>query len=279
MGTPFPIAYLGPEGTFSELAALQFFAGRQYRGLTYPDIASALHAVEKEEADAAVVPIENSVEGTVNLTLDVLVHEVNLFINGEIVLPVVHHLLGKHGNFAAYRRVLSHPHALAQCRRFLQQHLPRAKWEPVISTAEAARLVGATNRPWAAVGTELAAARYGLKVVAREIQDHPDNATRFIVCQRGEAMPTGDDKTSIAFALPVDRPGELYHALGEFAMRGINLTKIESRPAKKGMGFYIFFIDCEGHHKSPAVAEALSALRARASFYKLLGSYPRYREA
>jgi len=273
-----PIGYLGPEGTFTELATIRFFAGRPYRGIPYPDIASALHAVQEGEIMAAVVPAENSLEGTVSITLDVLVHEVDLFIVGEIVLPVVHHLLGKHKNLSAYTRVLSHPHALAQCRRFLQQYLPQALREPVISTAEAARLVGASDQPWAAIGTELAAARYGLDTVAREIQDHAHNATRFIVCSRDTAGPTGNDKTSIAFSLPVDRPGELYHALGEFATRGINLTKIESRPAKKGMGLYIFFIDCEGHHTYPVVSQALSALQARASFYKLLGSYPRHRE-
>lgn len=278
MSAAAPVGYLGPAGTFTELAMSRFFAGRPYRGIPYPDIASALHAVQEGKVTAAVVPAENSVEGTVNVTLDVLVHEVDLYIVGEIVLPVVHHLLGKHKDLGAYTHVLSHPHALAQCSRFLREHLPHAIREPVISTAEAARLVGASDQPWAAIGTELAGARYGLEVAAREIQDHAHNATRFIVCSREEAGPTGNDKTSIAFSLPVDRPGELYHALGEFATRGINLTKIESRPAKKGMGLYIFFIDCVGHHRSPVTGQALSALRGRASFYKLLGSYPRYRE-
>lgn len=278
MPAPPLIGYLGPEGTFTEVATIRFFAGRPYRGVPYPDIASSLHAVQQGEVMAAVVPVENSLEGTVNITLDVLVHEVDLFITGEIVLPVVHHLLGKYRDLAVYTRVLSHPHALAQCRGYLKRHLPGARWEPVISTAEAARLVAASNEPWAAIGTELAAACYGLETVARGIQDHAHNATRFIVCSREMVAPTGDDKTSIAFSLPVDRPGALYHALGEFATRGVNLTKIESRPAKKGMGLYIFFIDCEGHHTSPAVGEALRALRGRASFYKLLGSYPRHRE-
>lgn len=282
------IGFLGPRGTFSEQAAREYEKGAGGRLVPHRDIPDLLHAVHKGAVSIGVVPAENSIEGTVVVTLDMLVHEVDLSIVGEIVIPVRHHLLVRTGgngesvevSLRSVRTVVSHPQALAQCRRYMQTHLPGAILQPALSTAAAAEQT-AENPPgeMAAIGNELSAALYELTVVARDIQDVSDNATRFFVVKRRGAAPlakpTGNDKTSIVFGFAADKPGNLYGALGELANRGINMSKLESRPTKHALGHYLFFVDLDGHAQDAPVADALDALRRRCSYMKLLGSYPK----
>lgn len=275
------LGFLGPRGTFSEEAA-RLYARRLPVGLSVElvpgrGIPELLLAVAGGDLCAAVVPAENSIEGTVAVTLDTLVHDVDLPIVGEVVIPIRHHLLVRKGyEGAPITTVVSHPQALAQCRRYLQARWPGAQVQAAFSTAEAARLVGESAKPgMAAIANSLCADLYGLAVLESDIQDVPDNATRFFVIGKEEPAPTGRDKTSIVFAFSMDRPGNLYHALGEFAQRNINLTKLESRPAKQHLGDYIFFADLEGHKDDPVVREALAGLRRRCAYVRILGSYPR----
>lgn len=269
------VGFLGPSGTFTEQAMARFFSDRDYEGVPFNEIPELIKAVASGAVTTGVVPVENSVEGSVNLTLDLLLRDQAVVITGEVILPVVHCLLAR-SESTGFKRILSHPHALAQCREYLERELPGAAREATTSTAEAARLVASSPEPLAAIGTEGAAVHYGLVVVARGIQDTVENETRFLVIGREPGPRTGTDKTSVAFSLVHDRPGVLYTALGEFASRGINLTKIESRPARRSIGFYIFFIDCDGHQEDPAVAEALTTIKKQSTFFKILGSYPRW---
>lgn len=271
--------YLGPRGTFTEEAARRYQERTEddTRLVPYDDIPTLLRAVDRGALRWAVVPIENSLEGTVAITVDMLVHEIASPIVGEVMLPVRHHLLVPPGlQRDRIEVVLSHPQALAQCRGWLEKALPHARPEATASTAEAARQVAAGERPFAAaIANAAAAALYGLHTAARDIQDSGNNMTRFVAVGGPVPGPTGDDKTSLAFAFPEDRPGNLYRALGEFARRNINLSKLESRPAKKALGNYVFLIDLEGHQDDAIVAEALAALRDQCSLCKVLGSYPR----
>ncbi|HEY8418242.1 MAG TPA: prephenate dehydratase [Limnochordales bacterium] len=280
-GERWRIGFLGPRGTFSEEAARLYAAGRPDAGrvelVAYRGIPELLVAAERGELDQAVVPAENSIEGTVALTLDTLVHDVRLNIVGEVVIPIRHHLMVRRGfEREPVQLVVSHPQALAQCRRYLQRRLPQAEVQAVYSTAEAARLAGEREAPgMAAIANALCAELYGLAIIDSDIQDVTGNATRFLVVGHGFPARTGRDKTSVAFAFAEDRPGSLYTALGEFARREINLTKLESRPAKQFLGDYIFFADMEGHKDDPAVADALAGLERQCAYVRILGSYPR----
>ena len=283
MGGPHPgegrmsgrLAFLGPRGTFTEEAALRDAPDAQL--LPCPGIDAVAAAVEAGEADEGVVPIENSIEGSVNLTLDLLIHDSSLRIAREVVLPIEHCLLAAPGTaLEAVEVVYSHPQALAQCRRYLERHLPRARPEAALSTAAAVEELRRSPVPAAAIGTRRAAGLYGAQVLAHGIQDQPNNVTRFVVLAREDHPPTGRDRTSLCFAFHDDRPGLLYHALGEFAGRGINLSKIESRPSKQRLGRYVFLIDLEGHRQDPLVAEALEGLRRQVATLKVFGSYPRW---
>ncbi|MGI6609008.1 MAG: prephenate dehydratase [Limnochordia bacterium] len=274
------IGYLGPRGTFTE-QAVRAYVARQ--GIVNPvlvahrTIADVLLAVEAGELQLGVVPAENSIEGSVVLTLDYLVHEVEVPIVGEVIITVRHSLLALPGaDPTAVVAVYSHPHALAQCRRHLSEMLPGAELCPSSSTAEAAKIVrDKADLRLAAVGTELAAELYSLEVMARDLQDEEGNATRFFVVADALPEATGYDRTSISFAFPDDRPGHLYRALYEFACRDINLSKLESRPARRHLGEYIFLVDMEGHVDDTGVAQALEGLRHHCSFVRVLGSYPR----
>lgn len=278
------LAYLGPSGTLTEEAAERF---AQKLGVPADDlvpcgsIPASLELVQAGEAAWAVVPAENSTEGSVGLTWDYLLFATGLTIAGEAALPVVHHLLGQRGlNLATVSTVLSHPQALGQCRNFLRQHLPQAKQYETASTAEAARVVSVNQLPLAAIGQERAARRYGLDILVAAIQDVKENATRFLLVTKvglatEPAPPTGRDRTSLACTLERDRPGSLHRMLGHFAERGLNLSRIESRPARKQLGDYVFFIDVEGHVAEPALAAALEELKADGSLLRVLGSYSR----
>jgi prephenate dehydratase len=269
------VAYLGPPGTFSDEAVgrCDLVAGAERR--QYPSIPEVFDGMARGEADVAVVPIENSLEGGVAATLDLLFQRAGLKIRREILLPIRQCLLARPGlTLEGVKRVLSIPIALAQCQNFLHGKLPRVPHEHTPSTAEAARR--AADLPDAAAVASGAAARhYGLAVLAEGIQDADDNVTRFVVLAREDEKPTGRDRTSIAFTLDRDRPGGVHEVLGEFAVRQINLSRIESRPSKRVLGEYVFFLDFEGHRADKPCAEALAGVLQRVHALHLLGSYPR----
>ncbi|MGQ9476818.1 MAG: prephenate dehydratase [Actinomycetota bacterium] len=271
------VAYLGPPGTFTEEALLSWPGLEFETALPFSTVEEALLSVQDNVADKAVVPIENSLEGSVNATLDCLAFEVELFIQGEKVCKVRHSLLVRPGvTLEEVERVASHPQAAAQCRRHLLELLPGVEVEAANSTAEAARRVAESDRSLAALGSALAADLYGLEVLRAGMEDHPENRTRFVLVGKERVPPTGRDKTSMVCFIHQDRPGMLLQILQEFAYRYINLTKIESRPTKKTLGEYCFFIDCEGHEEDEVVASALKCLRCKLPQVKLLGSYPAY---
>ena len=267
------VAYLGPEGTYSHEAAQQRYPDAVLVPL--PDIPAAVGAVTEELVDEALVPIENSTEGSVPITLDLLIGDGSPPIVGETVLSVRHQLIARPGTrLQDVEQVISIGQAVAQCRGWLRQRLPAAQVFPAVSTAAAVAACVHSNR-LAAIGTEAAARLYGMEVVAADIQDFADNATRFVALGRSRPAPTGTDRTSIVYAFAADRPGALLASLRPFADRDINLTKIESRPTKAALGHYYFLIDCEGHELDPAVAAALDEVRALTVGLRVLGSYPR----
>lgn len=271
-----PVAFFGPSGTFTEEALLTQpdLAGDARVALgSIPDV---LAAVERGEHDLGVVPIENSIEGSVSVTLDTLAFESDLLVQREVDLPISLNLFAKPGTtLRAVTTVLSYPHAIAQCRRWLTRKLPDATVVAANSTAEAAQRVSRSKRSdQAAIGNVLAARLYGLKLLATEIEDHPENQTRFVVVGRGIPAASGHDKTSIVCFQRQDRPGSLLGILQEFAARSINLTKLESRPTKQSLGDYCFFIDFEGHVDDELVADCLRTLAAKQTQVKFLGSYP-----
>lgn len=269
------VAFLGPEGTFTSEAAER--AAPDAQRDPRPTIGDVLHAVRGGEAELGVVPIENSIEGSVNLTLDELAFgPAGAYIRGEIALPISMNLLVRPGvGLSDIRVVRSQSHALAQCRGWLRDNLPDAVLEAATSTGEAARQVADSDGTIAALGTRLAAERYGLDAAVTEIHDYPGNMTRFAVV--GGRMPprTGADKTSIVVFFGEDRPGLLLRILDEFALRGINLTKIESRPTKQQLGEYCIFIDCAGHVTDSRLGEALRSVHRHVAEVRILGSYPR----
>ena len=245
--------------------------------MALPTFAAVLTAVEKGEADLGFVAIENAIEGTVNVTQDTLAFDAELLIQREVVLPVHLDLMVLPGvALADVERVWSYPHALAQSRQYLARELPDAEPEASNSTADAARMLAEHgDRHGAAIAPARAAEVYGLDVVAHAIEDHDDNATRFVLVARsGIPAPTGHDKTSIVVFQRADEPGSLLSILQEFAARGINLTKLESRPTRRGLGDYCFMIDLEGHLRDEVVADALRSLKAKQADVKFLGSYP-----
>jgi prephenate dehydratase len=270
------VAYFGPAGTFTEEALLtqaDLAAGERAPYLAVPEV---LAAVERGQADGGVVPIENMIEGSVSVTLDTLAFDSELLIQREIDLPVSLNLCARPGvTLADVRTVVSFPHAVAQCRGWMAKKIPNAEPRASHSTSDAAREVSRSKRTdLAAICNALAAQIYGLDVLASEIEDHPENQTRFVLVGRGVPAPTGHDKTSIVCFQRADRPGSLLSILQEFAARAINLTKLESRPTKRGLGDYCFFIDCEGHIADEVVADALRNLAAKQAEVKFLGSYP-----
>src|SRR5579883_2870527 len=269
------VAYLGPEHTYShEAAELRFGHSAEFR--PEASIAAVFQAVEADRADYGVVPVENSTEGSVGLTLDLLL-DTALVIVGEILMPIRHALMSPSGEPARVRRILSHQQSLGQCRNYLAANYPGCALEAVASNALAAQLA-ARDPEAAAIGSAAAATAYGLKLIARNIQDVTHNVTRFLVLGRNAAARSGADKTSILFAVP-ERAGALHGALALFARAHINLTMIQSRPQRERPWAYLFFADLEGHRADPQVRRALAALERRALFFKLLGSYPEGRLA
>lgn len=268
------VAYLGPQGTFSEQAALDY--ARDAELIACRSITASAMSVLQGEADEAVCPIENSYQGSVTDTLDVLLHEEGLHIRQELTLDIVHNLMVKPGVvLAAVKRVYSHPQALGQCRRYLEQHLPDAELAASLSTAEAVEQAMASDVPSGAIAPSRSAELYGAQILAPSIQDDDNNVTRFVVLGKSDHPRTGNDLTSVAMEFSEDKPGQLFGVLKEFAERNINLTKIESRPTRLGLGKYYFLMDIEGHREDPILAEVLGNIRKKASLLKVLGSYPR----
>ena len=274
MTTP-RLAFLGPEGTFTSQAASR--AAPDIERLPLPTISDVVAAVRDGEAALGVVPMENSIEGSVNLTLDELAFgPPGAYIRREITLPITMNLLVKRGTtLEGIATVRSQPHALAQCRGWLTRHLSQAVLEAATSTAEAAKQAAAGDGSLAALGPGVAAERFGLDILASDIQDFGGNTTRFVVLGRSMAPPSGTDKTSLVVFFGEDRPGLLLRILDEFALRGINLTKIESRPTKQALGEYCIFIDCAGHVTDARVGEALRSVHRHAAEVRVLGSYAR----
>jgi prephenate dehydratase len=265
------VGYLGPEGTFSHEAAATLDNVEVVACSSIPEV---LAQVADGSLDKGLVPLENAIEGTVSATIDGLVFEHDLFIEREIVLPIHLHLLARPGvKVENVTKVSSYVHALEQCRGFLSKL--HAQTEQTTSTSQAAKDVANDDEPFAAVGSSMAGALFGLETIARDIEDHPGNATRFVVVGRDAiAAPTGHDRTSIVCFQDADRPGSLYGILGRFAARDINLTKLESRPTKLGLGDYCFVIEFDGHVADDLVADCLADLQEHLTRVKFLGSYP-----
>ena len=269
------LAFLGPPGTFSEDAALLHDPDAEME--PFPSILSVATAVASSMADEGVVPIENSLEGSVTYTLDILIEEARLFIRRELVLPIEHYLLANPCTRSAdIETIYSHPQALAQCRAFLERCFPKAQLVASLSTVAAVDDMKASSSPAAAISPRRAADIYGAEVIAQRIQDSPNNATRFVVLATSDHPPTGRDKTSLCFSFSDDKPGLLYNVLGEFSIRHINLSKIESRPAKRSLGEYIFLIDCDGHREDPLVKGVIDFVASQTTMLKVFGSYPRW---
>jgi prephenate dehydratase len=273
------IAYLGPAGTFTEDALGEALPDGGYEPLRTATIHDAILAVERGEADRALVPIENSREGSVRPTLDTLAFETAaVTIAGEHDYRVRVHLIARAGTRTEdVEAVLSHPQPLAQCAGFLRESFAGVELRSVSSTAAAVRMVSESARPWAALGARAAAALYDCELLIEGVEDSADNVTRFVwIAPEGtEAAGDGPWKTSLVFSeVGADHPGALVECLSEFSGRGINLTRIESRPLRQGLGRYMFFCDLEGREAEPPVAEAIAALRTKAASVRILGSYP-----
>jgi len=276
-GSASSIGYLGPHGTFTEQALLTQpdLAAMEHRLIG--SIADVVFATQEGDVDLGFVPIENAIEGSVNVTIDTLAFDTDLLIQREVVIPVVMNVLVRPGvALESVTTVLSHPVADAQCRTWLRENLPDVEMEAARSTAEAVRILAEDrDGDTAAIGTELAAEVYGLDIAAADIEDHPENSTRFVVVARaGVPTATGHDKTSIVIFQRADRPGSLLAILQEFAARAINLTKLESRPTKQTLGDYCFLIDFEGHVSDELVGDCLKNIVAKHGQVKFLGSYP-----
>jgi chorismate mutase / prephenate dehydratase len=269
--SPIKVAFLGPAGTFTHEAALKHFGG-SIEAVALGAIDEVFREVQSGSAHFGVVPVENSTEGVVNHTLDMFLTS-PLKVCGEVSLRVHHHLLRCRAGTEGARRVVSHPQSLAQCREWLDANLPNVPRESVASNAEAAR-IASTDETTLAIAGDSAATLYDLQMLSRNIEDRPDNTTRFLVIGALETQPSGADRTTLLLS-GKNRPGALHKLLSPLARYGINMTRIESRPSRRSIWEYVFFIDIEGHARDPKIARALATLEREAAFYKCLGSYPR----
>ncbi|QKG84118.1 prephenate dehydratase [Kroppenstedtia pulmonis] len=279
-----PVAYLGPEGTFTHEAAQVLFSESQYRHVPRTSIVDVLTSVNQNECAYGVVPVENAIEGSVTLTLDWLIHHVKVPITAELIYPISQYLMvhpsQAHRSWKDYTRVISHPQAVAQTRIHVRKYLPQAAITFVDSTADAARQVQEhSDQPWVAIGTQSAQKLYSLEMLSEKVEDYPNNYTRFIVVGKEirelKASPSLT-KSSFLVTLPSDFPGALYRVLQSFAGQGVNLSRIESRPTKKKLGAYYFYIDAEKEWNHPSVTRAIQEVEAWDCKVRLLGSYPAY---
>ena len=269
------ISFLGPAGTYSEQAA-QIWCG-ECALVSVDSIPDVAQAVNDGRSEIGIVPIENSIEGGVTFTLDLLIHDSDLSICGEIVIPINHNLMSKNEiNYIDIKTVYSHPQSLGQCRQFLASNLPNANL--VASLSNSAAVEEMMNSPInsAAISSDQAAKIYDAKILQKNVEDRPNNETRFIVLGKSDHPKTGNDKTSLCFEFQGDQPGILSESLTEFASRDINLVKIESRPNKKSLGRYVFLVDIEGHRTDQKVTQSINALSSKVAMIKILGSYPKF---
>ena len=269
------ISYLGPAGTYSEIAAITYAATGDVF-VPQPTFPAAVHSVEQGLADVAMLPIENVLEGSVTTTLDLLVHDTQLMITAELVIPINHQLLGKLGTDLTHVEVLyGHPQSLGQCRQYIDTHLPHVTTIASLSNSAAPAEALASARVAVAIGTTRAAELTGAVILVPDIQDRASNVTRFVVLAAADHAPTGDDKTSLCFGFDrEDRSGQIVKPLQILADAGINITKFESRPSKAVLGEYVFFVDINGHRLDPHIAVTLDQMRAQTGFLKIFGSYP-----
>lgn len=268
--------YLGPAGTNTEVATLKGCPGAEL--VPYTSILDIARAVAAGELDRGVVPIENSLQGTITDTLDALLADERIAISGEVVLAIEHCLMAAPGVARTDVQVIySHPQSLGQCRKYLEAQFPKVRTEAALSNAEAVAIAMKTPAS-AAIGPARAAEIYGADILERGIEDSRVNKTRFVVLSREGGEPTGRDKTSIAFAVAHDRPGTLVSVLHEFSDRAINMTKIESRPSGEQLGVYVFLVDVDGHRDDAMLAQALAAVREQAAFFRIFGSYPAWQD-
>jgi len=264
------VAYLGPQGTFSQEAAVKHFGGLAALA-PGASIDEVFRQVETGAAGYGVVPVENSTEGAIGRTLDLLL-STPAKICGEVMLPIRQCLMSRSGKLSAIRKVFSHTQSLAQCQQWLARHLPHAERIAVVSNAEAARLA-ARERSAAAIGPKTAAGLYGLQLIARNVEDEAKNTTRFLVIAEHDAVPSGRDKTSLVLSAR-NVPGAVHELLTPLAANQVSMTRLESRPSRTGLWEYVFYVDIEGHQQDVNVARALTELERKASFLKNLGSYP-----
>ncbi len=272
------IGFLGPAGTFSEEAAMAYAAGRaDVNYLPLSSIPAVVTAIETGAASVGILPIENLLEGSVTFTLDLLIHETDLKIAGESVIPIRQYLVARPEVMLPEVQVLyAHPQSLGQCRRFIERCLPGVATVASLSNSKAPAEALADERPAAAISTRRAAEMTGARILAQDIADNLGNVTRFIALAREDHAPTGRDKTSFCFGFAEDRAGSLVGALKELADENINMTKLESRPSKLVLGQYIFLVDIEGHRNDAHVARALERLATQTNMLKIFGSYPAY---
>ncbi len=276
------IAYLGPPGTFTEEALDKYIElgklADSVEKIPYANMGEVIKSVDRGETEEGIVPIENSLEGSVNVTLDYLTFESEAKIIREITIPIKHSLISTEKiSPAGIKKIISHPHATAQCKNYINTYLKHAEIIAANSTAEAIKILKKEENGIAAIGTRTAAGIYGLKIIQNDIEDNKDNKTRFVFIGNNIQPKTGSDKTSIVCFLKQDRPGSLFNILKEFAERDINLTRLESRPAKKDLGDYVFSIDLDGHLHDREVYDAIDVLRKTVYLVKILGSYPKWK--
>ena len=273
---PLRISYLGPAGTFTEQAAV-LFAGENARAdfIPFPSITASAEAVAHREVDVAVVPFENSLAGAVGETHDLIIHQLDLFIVDELIIPIEHCLIvAPEADISDIRVIYSHPQALGQCQRYLNRRFPNARTEATLSTAQAVTRAVEIGDQVAAIAPRRAAVLHDAHILEIGIEDDHRNATRFVVLAHNDHEPTGDDRTTMLFST-ANRPGALLRVLQHFADADINLTRIESRPARERLGSYLFLIDCDGHRTDPALATALERLEPELERLRIIGSYPK----
>jgi len=268
------IGFMGPKGTFSHEAVEAYVEGGTYTLKDYFSIPEVLNALKNNDIEDAIVPIENSLEGAINVTMDFLAKEEGLYIIGELIIPINLNLLTKMGtNPENIAVILSHPQPLGQCRDYLNKYFPKALQLEENSTSQAAQKVVDSDGTYAAVASNISAKEYGLEITASKIQDFQNNSTRFVIISKALHKRTGNDKTSIVFSTD-NKPGSLYKILDIFSLWDINMSRIESRPAKNVLGQYVFFIDIDGHIEDQDVFDALTMIQRKTSFYRFIGSYP-----
>lgn len=268
---PMTIAYLGPAGTYTQAAAVKSF-GHAARNMDVKTIADVFRVVEESRAHFGVVPVENSSEGMINVTLDCFLNS-SLKVCGEVTLPINHQLLSKADGMSKIKTVAAHSQALGQCRAWLERYLPDVDTKPMLSNAEAA-ILAAKDDTVAAIASDMAAKLYDLKTIASGIEDEKENTTRFLIVGQQDYSPSGDDKTSIVISGP-NKAGSLFSLIQPFSRHGIDMTRIESRPSRNNNWDYVFFIDVIGHQEDENVRAAIDEVREHAAYFKLLGSYPR----